>query len=165
MKRLISLLVGLLLVASGYADTGSKTNTFETDILELIFNNTALANIGSTSGLQPSPTAGNFYIALFTADPGETGATGNEATYTGYARKAVARSTSGWTVSGNNCSNTAAITFDPCTGGSNTITDFAIMTALTSGDMLYYGSLTASLAVSNGITPEFAIGALDVNED
>jgi hypothetical protein len=144
---------------------GSKTNTFETDILELIFTNTALANIGDTAGLQPSSGAGSFYIALFTTDPGEGASTTDEATYTGYARKAVARSGAGWTVSGNNCSNTSAITFDQCTGGSDTVTHFAIMTALTGGDMLYHADLTAPLAVSNGITPEFAAGDLDVNED
>lgn len=143
----------------------SKTNTFETDILELIFNNTNLANIGDTAGLQGSTTAGSLYVALFTADPGETGSTANEAAYTSYARVAVARTSGGWTISGNNCSNTAAITFPAATGGSETITHFAIMTASTGGDMLYSGALTASLAVSSGITPEFAIGALDVNED
>lgn len=144
---------------------GSKTNTFETDILELIFNNVALANIGDTAGLQPSASPGDLYIALFTTDPGEGASTTDEATYTGYARASVARTTSGWTVSGNNCSNTAAVIFGECTAGSDTVTDFAVMTALTGGDMLYYGDLTASLAISNGITPEFAIGDLDVNED
>jgi hypothetical protein len=143
----------------------SKTNTFETDILELIFNNTAIANIGDSSGLQPSSTAGSLYVALFTADPTETGSQTNEATYTGYARVAVARTSGGWTISGNNCSNTAAITFGECTAGSETITHVGILTASTAGDMLFSGVLTSSLAVSTGIIPEFAIGTLDINED
>ena len=144
---------------------GSKTDTFETDILELIFTNAALANVGDTAGLQPSSAPGNFYIALFTTNPGDGASITDEATYTGYARKDVARSGAGWTVSGDNCSNVAAITFDQCTGGSDTVTHFGIMTALTGGDMLYHADLTSSLAISNGITPEFAIGDLDVNED
>lgn len=143
----------------------SKTNTFETDLLELLFNNTALANIGNAGGLLPSSVAGSLYVALFTADPGETGSVVAEANYTGYARVAVARTSGGWTIAGNNVSNAAAITFGECTAGTNTITHFAIMTAATGGDMLYSGALTASLAVSTGITPEFAIGALDVTED
>lgn len=142
----------------------SKTNSFETDLLELLFNNTAIANIGDASGIQPSAAAGSFYIALFTTDPGETGA-GTEANYTGYARVAVARTAGGWTITGNTASNAAAITFAECTAGSNTITHFAIMTASTGGDMIFSGALTASLAVSTGITPEFAAGALDVAED
>lgn len=143
---------------------GSKTNAFETDILELIFTNTALANIGDASGLQPSAGAGSLYIALYTADPGETGA-GTEATFGAYARQAVARSGAGWTVSGNQVSNAAAITFPEATSGSETITHFAIMTAVSAGDMLYHSTVDTSRAVSTGVTVEFAIGALVVTED
>lgn len=143
----------------------SKVNAFETDILELIFTNTALANVGDASGLQPAGTAGSLYIALFTANPDEAAGVGNEADYTGYARVAVARSGAGWTVASGQAENAAAITFGACTAGSDTVTHFAIMTALTGGDMLYYGALTASLAISTGITPEFAAGDLTVTED
>lgn len=142
---------------------GSKRDAFETDILELVFNNTALANIGNAGGLQPSSAAGSLYIALYTVAPTDSTA-GTECTYTGYARKAVARDAA-WTVAGNNCSNASAITFDECTVGSEEAVAFAIMTALTAGDMLYWGDLTSSLAISPGITPEFAANDLDVNED
>ena len=142
----------------------SKTNDFETAFLANIFTNANIANVGDATGVRGSTTAGNLHIALFTTNPGETGA-GTEANYTSYGRVAVVRSGSGWTVSSGQASNAAAITFPTCTGGSNTITHFAIMTAGTAGDMLFYGALTASLAVSSGITPEFAIGALTVTED
>jgi len=77
----------------------SFSNSMETSILQLLFNNTAIANVGDAPGLQPSATAGTFSVRLHTADPGEAG-TGdtNEATYTGYAAKTVARSGAGWTV-------------------------------------------------------------------
>lgn len=132
-----------------------------------MFNNTDFANIGDAGGLQNSATAGSLYVSLHTADPGEAGSqTTNEATYTGYARKAVARTAGGWTVSGNAVSNTAAITFDPCTAGSNTITHFGVGTDLSgAGTLLYKGALSASLAVSSGITPQFAAGDLDITED
>lgn len=145
----------------------SKTNAAENAFLLLLFNNTDWANIGDAAGLQNSATAGSFHVSLHTGDPGETGnQTTSEANYTGYARVAVARSAGGWTVSGNNASNTAAITFGQCSAGSNTITHFGIGTdASGTGNLLFSGALTASLAVSAGITPEFAIGALDVNED
>jgi len=142
----------------------SATNSFETSLLNLIFTNANIANVGDATGLRGSSTAANLHIALYTTTPGESTA-GTEANFTGYARVAVVRSGSGWTVSGNQASNAAKITFAECTGGSNTITGFSIMTAGTGGDMLFYGSLSANLSVSTGITPEFAIGALTITAD
>ena len=145
----------------------SATNAFETALLTLYFNNTDHANVGDAAGIQNSATAGSFYISLHTGDPGEAGdQTTNEATYTGYARVAVARSGAGWTISGANVSNAAAITFGPCTAGSNTITHFGIGSDSSgAGNLFFKGALSASLAVSSGITPSFAIGELDVNLD
>lgn len=145
----------------------SATNAFETALLTLYFNNTDHANVGDAAGIQNSATAGSFYISLHTGDPGEAGdQTTNEATYTSYARVAVARSGAGWTISGANCSNAAAVTFPACTGGTNTITHFGIGSASSAaGNLFFKGALGASLAVSTGITPAFAIGELDVNCD
>lgn len=145
----------------------SLTNAAETALLTLLFNNTDWANIGDAAGLQNSATAGSFYVSLHTADPTETGTqTSSEATYTGYARVAVARSGAGWTVSGNNVSNAAAVTFGACTAGSSSVTHFGIGTDLSgAGNLILKGALTATLAVSAGITPSFAIGELDVNLD
>lgn len=145
----------------------SKTNSMENGMLLLFFNNTDFANIGDAGGLQNSAAAGSFYVSLHTSDPGEAGdQTTNEISYTGYARVAVARSGAGWTVSGNAVSNAAAITFGLCTAGSGTATHFGVGTALSAaGVLLYKGALSASLAISAGITPEFAIGDLDITED
>lgn len=142
----------------------SKGNTFENDLVKLIFNGTAIANIADNAASSPLT---NLYISLHTADVGEGGdQTTSEATYTSYARVAVARTAGGWTISANAVSNAAAITFPACTGGTNTITHFAVGTAASStGKVLYKGALSASLAVSTGITPEFAIGDLDITED
>lgn len=142
----------------------SKADVFENDFLKLIFQATAIANIADNAGTAPLT---NLYVSLHTADPGETGnQTTNEATYTGYARVAVARTSGGWTVSANAVENAAAITFPECTAGSNTITHFAVGTDVSgTGKILYKGALTASLAVSAGITPEFAAGDLDITED
>ncbi len=145
----------------------SKGNTFENELLLLIFNNDAIALIGDASGLQPSASDGSLYIALHTGDPGESGtATTSEAAYTSYARVAVARSGAGWTVSGNAVSNAALVQFPQCTGGSETLTHFSVTTASSGGTkLLYKGALSASLAVSSGIQPQFAIGDLDITED
>lgn len=109
----------------------------------------------------------DLYLSLHTADPGEAGSqTTNEATYTSYARVAVSRSGAGFIVSGNQASNAALVQFPQCTGGTNTITYVAVGTAASgAGQILYSGALTASLAVSSGIQPQFSIGAFVVTED
>ncbi len=145
----------------------SMTNAAETALLTLIFNNTDWANVGDAAGIQNSAAAGSFYISLHTGDPGEAGSqTTSEATYTSYARVAVARSGAGWTISSANASNAAAVTFPAATGGTNTITHFGIGSDSSgAGNLFFKGALGASLAVSSGITPSFAIGALDVDLD
>ena len=145
----------------------SKSNTFENDILQLIFNNVDIADIGDAGGLQNSAAAGSLYVALHTGDPGEAGnASTNESAYTSYARVAVARSGAGWTVSGNSATNFALIQFPECTGGSETITHVSITTAVSgTSKILYSGALSASRSVSSGIQPQFAASALTVTED
>lgn len=116
---------------------------------------------GKTSYTKPTA-----YVALCTAAPTDasTGSTLTEANYTGYARKQTAGSD--WdAASGGAVANAAAITFDACTGGSSTVTHFALVDASSAGNVLCWGALSASLAVSAGITPEFAIGALDLTLD
>jgi hypothetical protein len=143
----------------------SASNDFEADILKLIFNNTTIANIGDATGLVGSTGVGSVFIALHTADPGEAGnQSTSEATYTGYARVAVARGSGTLTVTGTaptQVANVAAVTFGLCTVGSNTITHFSIGYQ-TSGatKIIVSGALNASLAVSVGITPSFAASAL-----
>jgi hypothetical protein len=132
--------------------------------LELIFNATALADLAENDSSSP---ATNLYVSLHTGDPGEAGAQNtSEAAYTSYARVAVARTSGGWTVASGAVTNAAAIQFPQATGGSETITHFGVGTGASgAGYLLYSGALTASLAVSNGIQPEFAAGDLDITED
>jgi hypothetical protein len=145
----------------------SKGNTFENDLLLLIFNNTDAALIGDVTGLRGSSTAGSLYVSLHFANPDESGSqTSSEATYSPYARIAVARSGAGWTVTGNAVANAALIQFAQCASGSDTLTHFAVGTASSgAGKILYKGALTSSLSVSSGIQPQFAAGDLDITED
>lgn len=142
----------------------SKGNTFENDLMKLIFNGTAIANIADNAASSPLT---NLYVSLHTADPGEGGdQTSSEATYTSYARVAVSRDSGGWTVTANEAENAALVQFPQCTGGSNTITYVGVGTASSStGKLLYSGALSSSLSVSSGIQPQFAAGALTVSED
>ena len=148
----------------------SASNSFENDVLLLLLNNTNIANLGDATGVRGSSTAGSVFIGLHTADPGETGTqTTSEASYTGYARVAVARSAGGWTISGTaptQAANASAVTFGACTAGSNTITHFSIgRDSSGTGYILLSGALTASLSVSAGITPSFSSGQLTATCD
>jgi hypothetical protein len=118
--------------------------------------------------LQPSGAAGSLYVSLHTADPGETGdQSTSETAYTNYARQAVVRSSSGWTVSANTVSNAALIQFPTCGVTGATITYFGVgcSSGTGAGKLLYSGQLSSSLAVASGIQPQFAIGELDITED
>lgn len=141
----------------------SATDSFENKILSLYFENANAADIGDVTGLRASSTAGSLFISLHTADPGEVGdQTTSESAYTNYARQAVARSTAGWTVASGNCDNDAAITFPACGVTGSTITNVGLGSAV-SGAGTRDMNGTASLVISNGITPQFAIGALDIS--
>lgn len=146
----------------------SKSNTFENDLLKLIFNNVDIADIGDAGGIQNSAAAGSLYVALHTADPGEAGnATTNETAYTNYARVAVGRSGAGWTVSGNAVTNFAQVTFPECGASGATITHASITTDSSGASkILYSGALSSPLAVANQITPFFAASTgITVTED
>lgn len=145
----------------------SKSNAAENAMLQLWFNNVDFAGIGDAGGLQNSATAGSLYVSLHTSDPGEAGdQTTNEATYTNYARVAVARSGAGWTVSGSSVTNASQITFPQCGASGNTITHVGIGTDTSgAGVLLYSGALNSSLAVALNITPLFAASGLTVTED
>ena len=134
----------------------SATNAFETAILQHIFTNNDIAGIGDATGLRGSSTAGNLYVSLHTANPDETGTqTSSECTYGSYARVSVARSGSGWTVSGNSVSPAAAITFPTATSGTETATHFGIGTTSTgSGSLLFKGAISPNISISSGVTPE-----------
>jgi hypothetical protein len=150
----------------------SLSNAAESDLLKLLFQNTTWAGMGDATGIVKSTVDGSFFIALHTADPGETGdQTTSEATYTGYARVAVARTTGGWTLSGTaptQVANAAVVTFGACTAGSSTVTHFSIGKSTSGvGEIVLSGALTSpsSLAITAGITPSFAIGALVATAD
>jgi hypothetical protein len=146
----------------------SKGDTFENDWLKLIFQATGIANIADNASSSPLT---NLYVSLHTADPNPVGTeTGNQTTseisYTSYARVAVARSGSGWTVTNNSVSPAATIAFPASTGGTGgTATYFAVGTAATStGKILYSGGISPSIVVTSGVTPQLTTASA-ITED
>lgn len=134
----------------------SKSNTFETDLLGLIFTNTPIADIGDVAGLRASTVAGSLWFTLHTADPGEAGtAVISETAYTGYARVAVARSGAGFVVTGNSVSPAANVDFSECTALPGTaITHFGIVNTVSgAGKLLYKGTVAPNIAMAVGVIP------------
>lgn len=125
----------------------SFSNYLETEILDHVF--------GGNAYTAPS----TLYLALYTAAPGETGG-GTECSGTDYARTAVT-----FTVSGNEATNSAAVEF--ATAGNNwgTITHVGVFDALTAGNLMAYGTLTASKTVETGDVFRVPAGDLDITLD
>ena len=133
--------------------------TFANDLLLLIFQATTIANIAENASYSPIT---NLYVALHTANPETTAGSGtvgtqnaSEAAYTSYARVAVARSSGGWTVSTNTVVPAATISFPQATGGSETETYASIGKSVSGATLMFwYGSISPTIAVSNGVTPQ-----------
>jgi hypothetical protein len=141
----------------------AKGLTWITDYLKLLFNATPIPNIADNAAVSPLT---NLYGSLHTADPGAGGNQNtNEISYTGYARVAVIRTTGGWTVSGSNVTPAADVVFGAMTAGAGgTVTHFVVGTASAgTGKVLYVGTVSPNLVVSNGTTPRL-VSSTTINE-
>lgn len=126
---------------------GSLSNYLELKLLDHFLKTTSLT----------VPT--NIYVALSTADPGESGSGLAEPSGGSYAR--VAHNT--WAAAAARAtSNSNTITFPTATGSWGTITHWALFDASTSGNMLAYGSLSVSNSVVSGNIVTFAAGEIDI---
>jgi len=142
-----------------------KAVAFCNDILALILNATAIANIAQNNGTSPDTS---FYFSLHTADPGTGGSQlTNEISYTGYARAAVARTTGGWGAPSGGVSALAVNTdFPISTGGTGGTVSFVGLGRLqtTAGKMLYTGAASPNIAVANGTIPRINATTTTVTE-
>lgn len=103
----------------------------------LMYNNDNAANIGDATGLRGSSTAGSEYFALHTAWPGYAGnQSTSETAYSGYSRQAVARSSSGFTVTNGVVTLASAVSFPAASAGA-------------SGTLLFWSLGSASSGTGN----------------
>lgn len=98
-----------------------------------------------------------LYLALFTSDPLESGATG-EATGGSYARQSVTME-----VDGNTATNDGEVQFTGLPAA--TFTHFALFDAATAGNMLYHGELEDPKTVNANDTLTLPTGELDISEN
>lgn len=135
----------------------SKSDAFENDILKLVFNATAIANIADNAASSPLT---NLFWALHTADPGDAGTQAtSETAYGAYARQSVARTTGGMTAStAGSTSPVANVAFPQATTPAlptvSSITHFSIGVAVSGASkILYSGTVTPNINVSAGVQP------------
>lgn len=117
-------------------------------------------SLGLTSYTKPST-----WVALFTADPGETGDQTNEVpTGRGYARQALTIDAA----AAGATQNDGALAFGPCTGsGWGTVTHVAVVdnATIAAGNVLWYGPLAASKVIAVGDSFSIADADLDFSMD
>jgi len=128
-------------------------STFANDLIKLILQAVAIANIADNAAAAP---LANLYIGLHTADPGAAGdQSTSEIAYTGYARVAVVRSAGGWNVAANVANPLANIDFGEMTAGAGgSATHVTVGTSSAgAGKVLLRGSLAPVISVVNGTIP------------
>lgn len=107
----------------------------------------------------------DVYIALFTSANGldnNTEGQQNEVSGNGYARLQIDNSTRSFTSSsGKSSSNAEDWDFPQATGAWGTVSHMAIMDAATSGNVLYWGALTAARDIQLDDIFRFLAGELD----
>lgn len=124
----------------------SFSDTLEGELLDHLFD------IGAAYS---APT---MYVALSTADPGDDGGSIAEPVGNGYARIAC----SGWSRSGNEVDNDAAVTFAEASGSWGEITYAGLFDASTGGNLLLSFELDTPRTVTDGITPRFSAGEFNI---
>jgi hypothetical protein len=110
-----------------------------------------------TTGAATRPTA--WYVALYTAAPSDSGG-GTQVSTGGYARQSVTFAAA--TSPGGTTSNTNTVSFTATGANYGTVTHIGIFDALTAGNLLWHGAMTASKTVNDGDTLEFSIGNIDL---
>lgn len=142
-----------------------KATAICNSILNLMYRAIPWASVADNAAASP---LSSVYLALHTA--GLTASTGlqnqSEIAYTGYARKVTSRSAVDWTAAaGGTVSNATLQQFAQCGATGGTATDVSTGVGATGATAAWhFGALNSPLAIANGITPQFNIGALVVQE-
>jgi hypothetical protein len=102
-------------------------------------------------------------VALFSVVPSDSAA-GTEISGSAYARQAVA--SAAWTRTSSSVSNNADVLFPAVTGSAYTVVGWAVMDAVTAGNMLYWGDVSPSVTCNVGDQARFAASTgITVTED
>lgn len=135
---------------------GSFADYAEAAVLNEIFGATAFG------------AAATHYFALFTAAPTDAGG-GTECTGGSYARKSMTNNATTWPAATGTSPTTktlgAAVTFVTATASWGTVVAMGIFDASSGGNLIAWADLTASKAVGNGDTAQFAASSVTITLD
>lgn len=135
---------------------GSLSDYLEAKLLDHVLGNT------------PYTAPSTVYIALYTVAPTDAGG-GTEVTGGSYARCAIVNNTTNWPnatgTSPSTKTNGTSFTFNTATAPWGTVVAFAILDSSSSGNFLYWSTLTSSAFVDNGDTCSFINGTIVVTQD
>tara|TARA_R100000951_G_C2570732_1_gene158661 strand:- start:261 stop:647 length:387 start_codon:yes stop_codon:yes gene_type:complete len=107
------------------------------------------------TGAYTMPTT--VYVGLSTGSFNDDNS-GTELSGSNYARESI----SFGAASSGTASNDAAVEFNAATGSWGTVSHFGIFDALTSGNLLIHGALTAGKLIETGDILKIAIGDMDI---
>lgn len=115
--------------------------------------------LGATAYTAPA----TVYLALFTAAPNDGGG-GTEVSGGSYARVSITNNTTNFPNASSGSKNLATTqTFPTATAGWGTVLAVALFDASTSGNLLYWTTITSQV-VNSGSAPSFAANALTFSE-
>lgn len=100
------------------------------------------------------------YVGLSTASFNDDNS-GTELTGNNYARESITFAAA----SSGSADNSAAVEFNAATGSWGTVSHFGLFDALSGGNLLIHGALTASKVISSGDILKIAIGDMDITAD
>ena len=126
----------------------SFSDVLEAELLDHLFD------IGAYS----APT---MYVGLSTADPTDDASGLAEPSGSGYVRIACAA----WSRTASEVDNDAAVTFAEATGSWGTITHAGLFDAESAGNLLLSFALDTPRAITDGMTPRFSAGELNITLD
>ena len=139
-----------------------KSTYWREGLLDLVFLNQDVADIGDATGLRGSSTANGLFLSAHTADPGIGGAQGtNEVTvgaWPSYARVTTSRGVSHWSRTNNFVFNVQTASFGANDGASAvTVTHIAAGVAGSNpnGALIYITQLTSPIVLAPGVTLQF----------
>jgi hypothetical protein len=137
----------------------SRTTSWANKTAKLLYQGTAIANVADNAASSPVT---DLYLALHTASPGDAGTQEtNECAYTDYARVAVARGSGGFTVTDNEITLAATVSFPECTGAldDEVATYFSVGTTSTGAtEIIDYGPIPTTIIIQDGTIPKLGTG-------
>jgi hypothetical protein len=106
---------------------------------------------------------GTAYLTLYTSAPSDSGG-GTEVSAGGYARLAVIQGTAAWNASSaGTVTNVSTLVVGTASADWGTVTALSFMdTASGTGNLQWWGTLTASKVVQSGDIFQFAAGSLAI---